>query len=78
MSKWLRKHGRDLSIVATQAGLTPEEAERALMIGARFVAHGFTQGDIDSMVQWKYRGWAEDFASDDVSAKLRHFRRWGQ
>jgi hypothetical protein len=50
-NEWKRRSGAALTQIAMQAGLaTPEDAERALMIGARMLAHGFTDREIDKMV----------------------------
>jgi uncharacterized protein YoaH (UPF0181 family) len=38
-----------------QAGLTPQEAQTAVEVGARFLAHGFTGGEIDAMILDHYR-----------------------
>lgn len=42
------------ALTATQAGLETHQAERAIMIGARFLAHRFTDADIDRMIQRHY------------------------
>lgn len=40
-----------------QAGLEYDEAVEALMLGARFWFHGFTQGEVDDMIRWQYSEW---------------------
>lgn len=42
-----------------QLALSPEEAQRALAIGARMIAHGFSDRDLDGMVVWEYSRRAE-------------------
>lgn len=49
MTEWLRKDSAELALVAQQAGLTPGDAERALVIGARFIAVGLTETEIGHM-----------------------------
>ncbi len=59
---WTRADHVRLGTIAMQAGFaTAEEAEPALMIGARMTAHGFTNVDIDRMIQVHY---AEQAAPD--------------
>lgn len=52
---WTRAASADLARTAMQVGLLPDDAESALMIGARMRAHGFTGHDIDNMIQDFYR-----------------------
>ena len=55
MANWTRNDSIRLGEIAYQeVGLTPEDAEWALMIGARMVAHGFSGYDIDQMIQGHY------------------------
>lgn len=54
MTNWTRNDSIRLGEVAYQVGLTPEDAETALMIGARMVAHGFSGYDIEQMIQSHY------------------------
>ena len=52
---WKRSDSIRLGGEAMKAGLaTYGEAEGALLIGARMLAHGFTSRDIDQMVQDHY------------------------
>lgn len=53
-TRWIRNDSIALGQIAMQAGLLPDEAENALMIGARMIAHGFSGYDIDEMIQRHY------------------------
>lgn len=55
MTEYLRSDWNVLKTVAMQVGLSPEEAERALTMGARFVAMGFSNEDVRRMEQDYYR-----------------------
>jgi hypothetical protein len=48
--QWTRKSAAVLADAAMKVGLTPQEADTALEVGARFMAHGFTRGEIDAMI----------------------------
>jgi hypothetical protein len=52
---WTRNSSIALGEAAMQAGLTPQQADTALEVGARFLAHGFTWGEIDAMILDHYR-----------------------
>lgn len=45
-----------LLALAEQVGLTVADAEEALTIGARFLAHGFSGDEINQMILNHYRG----------------------
>lgn len=60
MSDWKRNDSIRLGEIAYQVGLTPEDADTALTLGARFLAHGFTGAEIDRMILAQYRTWAEE------------------
>lgn len=47
-----RKETYEVGLMAWQAGLTPNEAARAIQIGARILAHGITTSELDKMIQW--------------------------
>lgn len=49
MSKWLRSDTAKLAEIAGQVGLSPEESLRAITIGARFIALGYSDSDVDNM-----------------------------
>lgn len=51
---WTRRTAANLAAISMQAGLAPDESERALMIGARMLAHGFDQAELDAMVRHAY------------------------
>jgi hypothetical protein len=53
--QWTRRATADLARIAMQAGLYPDDAETALMLGARFLAHGFTGNEIDRMIVNHYQ-----------------------
>lgn len=49
MTKWLRSDTAKLAEIAGQVGLSPEESLRAITIGARFIALGYSDSDMDNM-----------------------------
>lgn len=55
MNHWTRAAANDLARTAMQAGLDVDDAEQALVLGARMLAHGFTSQEINDMVQHAYR-----------------------
>lgn len=55
MTEYLRSDWNNLKTIAMQVGLTPEEAQTALEIGARLVVQGFSFEDSQRMVQDYYR-----------------------
>lgn len=57
----------DLTTVAEQAGVDGADAARALQIGARLLAHGFTDSDVDGAVKNYHRGF------DELGIMLRTF-----
>lgn len=48
--QWTRNDSIRLGEVAQQVGLLPDEAERALTLGARFQARGFNDWEIQHMI----------------------------
>lgn len=50
----------NLYTVSSRLGMTEEEAERAMGIGARMMVHGFTGKDLDRMILWIYEQWATE------------------
>lgn len=77
MTNWTRNDSIRLGQVATQVGLTPEDAETALTLGARFYAHGFTGYEIDEMIRWQYQQWAEEEeVMESGKATVSQARRW--
>ncbi len=60
MSDWSRNDSLRLGRVAMQLGLAPYSADRALEVGARFLGHGFDTNEIDAMIPWQYKQWAEN------------------
>lgn len=49
MTKWLRGDTAKLAEVACQVGLTPDDAIRAVTMGARFIALGYTDDMLNDM-----------------------------
>jgi len=49
MTKWLRSDAAKLAEIAGQVGLTPDEAIRAITIGARFIALGYSDAQVQDM-----------------------------
>lgn len=77
MTNWTRNHSIRLGEIAMQAGLNFVEADEALMLGARFLAHGFSPSEIDEMIVTQYRIWAEeDEAMRSKEATPSQARRW--
>lgn len=77
MTNWTRNDSTRLGQIAMQAGLGPVGAEEALMLGARFVAHGFSSSEIDELIVTQYRIWAEeDEAIQSGKATVSQARRW--
>ncbi|QOC59382.1 hypothetical protein SEA_LIFES_56 [Microbacterium phage Lifes] len=54
MTDWTRNDSIALGQIAMQAGFRPDNAQEALMIGARMIAHGFSGYDIGEMIQRHY------------------------
>lgn len=54
LTQWARADSISLGETAMKAGLRPDNAQEALMIGARMIAHGFSSYDIDEMIQCHY------------------------
>lgn len=46
---WTRGRVADIADHAMKLGMTPEDAERAFTIGARFIALGYSDSDMDNM-----------------------------
>lgn len=77
MTNWTRNDSTRLGLIALQAGLDPSDAESALMLGARFFAHGFSSSEIDELIRTQYRIWAEeDEAMRLKTATVTQARRW--
>ncbi len=77
MDNWTRNAAIRLGELASQVGLTPDNAEDALVLGARLLAHGFLPDEIQSMIQWQYKRWIDD--EDAVMSgapTLDQFARW--
>lgn len=49
MTEWSRNDSTRLGEIASQVGLSPEEAERAITLGARFIALGYSDEDVNDM-----------------------------
>lgn len=60
MSDWTRAHANDLARTAMQVGLMPDDARRAVEIGARLLAHGFAPSEVEAMIHWQYGQRAAD------------------
>lgn len=74
---WTRNDSIRLGEIAYQVGLAPEDAEAALIQGARFLAHGFSSSEIDELIRTQYRIWAEeDEAMHSGKATVSQARRW--
>lgn len=66
-----------------QAGLSPDEADKALTLGARFHALGFNDWEIQYMIQTQYqlradleRGYDQGVITPGDFRKLREIRGW--
>lgn len=74
---WTRNDSIRLGEIAYQVGLTPEDADKAITLGARFLAHGFRGEEIDNMICWQYQQWARDErAVMTNAATVSQARRW--
>lgn len=74
---WTRNDSTRLGQIAMQAGLSFVDAEEALMLGARFVAHGFSSSEIDELIVTQYRIWAEEDEAMRLKTALpSQARRW--
>lgn len=49
MTNWTRAKVSELSNTAMALGMTPEDVERAFIIGARFIALGYSDAQIEDM-----------------------------
>lgn len=49
MTEWLRSDTAKLAQIAVQVGLTPEQSLRAITIGAKFIAMGYSDSEINDM-----------------------------
>lgn len=77
MTDWLRKDSIRLGEIAYQIGLTPHNAADAVILGARFLAHGFSTGEVNEMIMNQYSTWAEeDKAVRLKTATPSQARRW--
>lgn len=66
-----------------QLGLTNSDAENALAIGARMLAHGFNDWEIGHMIHTQYRfradlerGYDQGVITPSDFRKLREIRGW--
>lgn len=66
MTKWLRSDTAKLAEVAGQVGLTPDEAVRAIAMGAKLIAQGFSETEFENMT-YDYR-----------EMRRKAWERWGQ
>ncbi|USH44517.1 hypothetical protein SEA_CASSITA_62 [Microbacterium phage Cassita] len=66
MTDWTRGRVAEIADHAMKLGMTPEDAERAFTIGARFIALGYT----DDMVN--------DMESDYRRLMRISWERWGR
>lgn len=78
MTDWSRKVTTELATSAMQLGLDPEQAQKALGIGARMLSHGFTTSELDDMVRVQYKRWADDERAvmDGVATVRQASRYW--
>lgn len=54
-----------------------EDATKAVQTGARFLAHGFTDAEIEGMIRYQYKEWAEaDVAVNTGDATPKQYRSW--
>lgn len=65
MTKWLRSDTANLAEIAGQVGLTPEESLRAITLGARLIALGYSDSQINDM-EHDYR-----------TMRRKAWERWG-
>lgn len=66
MTEWLRSDTAKLAEVAGQVGLTPEDAIRAITMGAKLIAVGFSGSDF------------QDMLSDYMEMRRKSYERWGR
>ncbi len=83
MTKWLRSDTAKLAEVAGQVGLTPDEAVRAITIGARMHALGFNDWEIQYMIRTQFqlradleRGYDSGTITPADFGKLSMIRDW--
>lgn len=77
---WLRKDAQELGLSATQLGLEPAEALTAMTIGAKLLAHGFTDRDISEMQIDLLRKWDREqnetrYGTADIATYRRVIER---
>jgi hypothetical protein len=60
LNTWKRSDAAVLAEAAMKAGLEPDNALDALTVGARILAHGFTDHEVDGMIQRQYLQRLED------------------
>jgi hypothetical protein len=82
MNDWTPAAAAELARTSMQVGLSPNEAVLALTVGARMLAHGFDQEELDDMVQHAYAVRAEDERAIEehratVTQIRRHWKRRG-
>lgn len=66
MTDWTRNDSIALGQIAHQVGLTPKEADRALTIGAKIVAMGFSDEAFEHM------------RCDYMEMRRKSWERWGR
>lgn len=66
MTKWIRSDTPTLAEVAGQVGLTPDEAVRAITMGAKLIAYGFSEAEFENM---RY---------DYMEMRRKAWERWGR
>lgn len=83
MSNWTRNSSIRLGEIAQQVGLLPDEAEKALTLGARFQALGFNNWEIQHMIDTQYqlradleRGYDQGTIAPSDFRKLQSIREW--
>lgn len=54
MTDWTRSQALSLGEVAMQAGLSPQDAAKALQLGARLMSHGWDHYDYHRFLQGRY------------------------
>lgn len=65
MTEWLRSDTAKLAEIAGQVGLTPDEAIRAVTMGARLIALGLTETEFQHM------------RNDYREMRRKAYERWG-
>lgn len=80
---WTRNDSISLGGAAMKAGLDTHNSHEALMIGARMIAHGFKNWEIEYMIHAQYRfrsdlerGYDQGTISPTDFQRLREIRGW--